>query len=395
MIAEAPFKPSARLYLGSFVTMADRFSVAPMLIPISMSLHVPLAAATWAATLYYLAYGLMPPVHGMLADRFGRVRIIRGALVGVAVADLLSAASPNLATLLVARFATGALASGVFPITLVYLGDRFAFTLRQRAIVGLQVWVAIGTAAGTLAAGLIAHFFSWRVFFLIPAVLAALTALLLRRLPESLTHQRGSGPVHQIGRVLAHRWALLLFGMLLVEGAVMLGFVTFLAPALEAHGQSAAIAGVVVASYGLAVLASTQVFNGIARRTPAPVVLAGGAVMLCAGFTIAAIDQGIIPILAASLLAGGAYVFMHSTFQTWATDVVPEARGTATALAAMAIFFGAAIATSGAAGLANAHNYRALFIVGAALTVPVLVVGTLARARYSGSGMDVAIELTP
>jgi predicted MFS family arabinose efflux permease len=201
--------------------------------------------------------------------------------------------------------------------------------------------------------------------------------------------------VRQIGRVLAHHWALLLFGMLLVEGAVMLGFVTFLAPALEAHGQSAAIAGLVVASYGIAVLASTQAFKGIARRMPAPVVLAGGGVMLCAGFTIAAIDQGIVPILAASLLAGGAYVFMHSTFQTWATDVVPEARGTATALAAMAIFFGAAIATSGAAGLANAHNYRALFIVGAALTVPVLVVGTLARARYSGSGMYGAVELTP
>jgi hypothetical protein len=42
--------------------MADRFSVAPMLIPIALSLKVPLAAATAAATLYYLAYGLMPPV---------------------------------------------------------------------------------------------------------------------------------------------------------------------------------------------------------------------------------------------------------------------------------------------------------------------------------------------
>lgn len=363
-----------------------------MLIPISVSLHVPLAAATGAATLYYLAYGLMPPLYGMLADRFGRVRIIRGALVGVAVADLLSAAAPNLATLLAARFVTGALASGVFPITLVYTGDRFAFSLRQRAIVDLQVWVAIGTAAGTLGAGLVAHLFSWRVFFLIPAVLAAVIALLLSGLPESLTYERGSGPVRQIGRVLAHPWAILLFGMLLVEGAVMLGFVTYLAPALEADGQSAAIAGLVVASYGLAVLAGTQVFRGMARWTSAPVVLAAGALMLCAGFVIAAIDQGIIPILAASVLAGGAYVFMHSTFQTWATDVAPEVRGTSTALAAMAIFFGAAIATYGAAGLANVHEYRALFLVAAALTVPVLVGGTLARARYSGSGSTIMEE---
>jgi len=376
------------LFLGSFITMADRFSVAPMLIPISLSLKVPLAAATAAATLYYLAYGLMPPVYGMLADRFGRVRIIRWALAGVAVADLLSAISPNLTLLLVARFVTGALASGVFPMTLVYMGDRFAFTLRQRAIVDLQVWVALGTAAGTLGAGLVSHLWTWRIFFLFPAVLAGLVALLLRKLPESLAHERGSGPVRQIGRVLAHPWALLLFGMLLVEGAVMLGFPTYLAPALEAHGQSAAVAGLVVATYGLAVLGGTRLFKGIARGASAPAVLAAGAVMLLTGFSIAALDQSVIPILAASILAGGAYVFMHSTFQTWATDVVPEARGTSTALAAMAIFFGAALATYGVAGLANAHDYRSLFLIGVALTVPVLIGGTLARARYASPHPD-------
>src|SRR5437870_11029194 len=104
------------------------------------------------------------------------------------------------------------------------MGDRVAFTLRQRAIVDLQVWVALGTAAGTLGAGLISHLWTWRIFFLFPAVLAGLVALLLRTLPESLGHERGSGPVRQIGRVLARPWALLLFGMLLVEGAVMLVF---------------------------------------------------------------------------------------------------------------------------------------------------------------------------
>ena len=86
-----------------------------------------------------------------------------------------------------------------------------------------------------------------------------------------------------------------------------------------------------------------------------------------------------------SLPAGGAYAFMQSTFQTWATDVVPESRGTATALFATAIFAGAALAPAGAAGLADAHEYRTLFLIAAGITVPVLVVGSLARARYRGS----------
>ena len=90
-------------------------------------------------------------------------------------------------------------------------------------------------------------------------------------------------------------------------------------------------------------------------------------------------------ILTASVLAGGAYAFMQSTFQTWATDIVPEARATATSLFATAIFAGAALATSGVAGLAGTHRYSNLFLIAALVTLPVLVIGSLARWRYSGS----------
>jgi len=124
--------------------MADRFAVAPLLIPIAASFHVSLAAVSGAASLYYLAYGLMPPLYGVLSDRFGRVRVIRAALVGTALADALSALSPNLTALLIARFVTGGIACGVFPTTLVYLGDRFPFKVRQHAITNVLVFVALG-----------------------------------------------------------------------------------------------------------------------------------------------------------------------------------------------------------------------------------------------------------
>ena len=115
--------------------------------------------------------------------------------------------------------------------------------------------------------------------------------------------------------------------------------------------------------------------------------------MLLAGYLTAAAAQSVPAILAASVLAGGAYAFMQSTFQTWATDVVPEARGTATALFATAIFTGAALATSAVAGLASADRYSTLFVIGALLTLPVLIVGSLARWRYPGS--DATSALTP
>jgi predicted MFS family arabinose efflux permease len=365
--------------------MADRFAVAPLLIPMAVSFHVSLTAVSGVASLYYLAYGLMPPVYGVLADRFGRVRVIRFALVGTAVADVLSVVSPNLTLLLVARIITGGVACGVMPATLVYLADRFPFAVRQQAISTVLVFVALGTAAGTLGAGLTAHVLTWRVFFLIPGAIALGVAIALRRTPESLVTRSSQNPLRQVAGVLRHGWALFLLGVGVLVGAVMFGFITYLAPALEASGQSPAIAGIVVASYGLSVLVCIRVFRYVARRTPAALILAGGATMLLIGYVLAAAAQSVPIILLASVLAGGAYAFMQSTFQTWATDVVPEARGTATSLFATAIFTGAALATSGVAGLAGAHHYASLFTIAAIVTVPVLIVGSLARWRYPGS----------
>ena len=367
--------------------MADRFSVAPMLLPIAASFGVSLTAASAAASLYYLAYGLMPLLYGLLADRFGRVRIIRAALVGTAMADLLSVLSPSLTFLLVARFVTGGIACGVFPTTLVYLGDRYAFNVRQQAIAGVLVFVALGTATGTILGGLVAHLWNWRAFFLIPAAIAIVVAIALNRIPESLTARSNQHPVGQVATVLRNRWAVWLLALSVLQGAVMFGFVTYFAPALEAGGHSPAIAGAVVAGYGVAVLVCTRAFGHVARLVPAALLLAGGATMLTVGFVIAAISQSVPAILAASVLAGGAYAFMQSTFQAWFTDVVPAARGTATALFATAIFGGAALATSAAAGMADAHAYGTLFIVAAILTVPLLVGGSLGRWRYRGSDL--------
>src|SRR2546427_9055340 len=165
--------------------MADRCAVARQLIPMAASFHVSLVAVSGVASLYYLDYGLMPTLYGVLSDRFGRVRVIRVALVGTALADALSALSPNLTALLVARFVTGGIACGVFPTTLVYLADRFPFKVRQHAIANVLVFVALGTTAGTPGARLTPRLFSWRLFFFVPCGIPPAGAVGLRGMPES------------------------------------------------------------------------------------------------------------------------------------------------------------------------------------------------------------------
>lgn len=94
-----------------------------MLVTIAADLQVSLAELSATASLYFLLYGLMQPVWGMLSDRLGRVRMMRLEVLGVLVPGLLSALTPNLMVLVAARVITNGLFAAVIPASLVYIGD--------------------------------------------------------------------------------------------------------------------------------------------------------------------------------------------------------------------------------------------------------------------------------
>src|SRR5260370_14605796 len=84
------------LAAGPFVTMIDRFAVAPVLIPIALEFRAPVGAVAIAATAYYFTYGLAQPFCGFASDRFGRIRIIRISLAATAAARALPSLAPHL-----------------------------------------------------------------------------------------------------------------------------------------------------------------------------------------------------------------------------------------------------------------------------------------------------------
>jgi predicted MFS family arabinose efflux permease len=101
----------------------------------------------------------------------------------------------------------------------------------------------------------------------------------------------------------------------LVEGGVILGFFTYLAPAVEAEGNSAAAPGLAVGVYGAATLGWTRVLKRVADRIgPAGLIFVGG-VLLAAGYAAGVADQGLVAISFAAFFVGGGFAFMHSTLQ--------------------------------------------------------------------------------
>jgi len=284
-----------------------------------------------------------------------------------------------------ARILAGASVCAILPAALVYVGDVIPFQRRHAVIADVLSAVAVGTAAGSLGAGLFAHYFSWRLIFGVAAVVAAGVAVAMGRMPESNVPPPSGGPLVQLRQAVRRPWARFLILFAIPEGAMVLGFLVYFAPALESTGTNPAIAGLVVATYGGAVLAGTRVIKRIATRTPAWVLMSVGGAMGVAGYLSAALDQHAVAILLASVLIGGCYSIFHSTIQAWATDIAPEVRGTAAALFVTAAFTGGALGTGFGALFVQAHQYRNLFLVAVALSLPVVVTAVLTRARYPGS----------
>ena len=126
---------------------------------------------------------------GPLADRFGRRKVLIGAVAIFGLACSASAFSGSLTALVVLRFVTGLGLGAAMPnaITLVseFCPDRRRATLTNAMFCGFPLGAALG---GFLAAWLIPQF-GWRcVLVLGGAMPLVLTVLLLAILPESVRY---------------------------------------------------------------------------------------------------------------------------------------------------------------------------------------------------------------
>lgn len=373
------------LQLTALTSTCDRFAIAPLLVVIGLDLGARLVAVAGVASAYFLAYGLMQPVWGMISDRIGRVRVMRIALLGAALAGVGSTLAPNLLVLQVTRVIAGGCFAALQPTTLVYVGDVWPAEVRQRALSDVLAASSFGIAAATAGAGLLADLVGWRVVPAVTAVGAAALWVALRRLPEPDRSPVRAGPLRSIATVLRHRWALVILVIVFVEGVVVLGVLTYLAPAVQAQGFSAGIAGLAAAAFGAGALAWSRVVRQLIGRLSAPRLAAVGGVLLVAGWAVPAAAVTLVTVVVAGLLLGGAWAFLHSTLQSWATQVVPAERATAVALFAALLFLGSAAGAALAAPLAGAGDFGTAFRLALVISVPLAVAAAVARARYAGA----------
>jgi predicted MFS family arabinose efflux permease len=110
-------------------------------------------------------------------------------------------------------------------------------------------------------------------------------------------------------------------------------------------------------------------------------ILLGGAAAVL-GCALLAVSRNPVVAVATAILFGLAWTSMHSSLQTWATEVLPKARATVVSLFAGSLFVGSALAAVVVAGWADDGRYSLIYAVTGALAVPLAVGAGWGRRRW-------------
>ena len=276
---------------------------------------------------FEFTYPLAAIVIAILADRWGRQRIISLVVALWSGATILTGVAGSYLTLLMARLGVGVGQGGYGPPALTKLSDVFPRTYRAQAVGIHAVGLIFGSAAGYILSGAIAQALGWRVSFIVAGLPGLLLAWLIFRLrsksspvsptPSTDSHQDvpriDSSVISQLLTVSTLR-VVYASGVLvyLATGGLIFWLPTFMQ---RYHGytmvSAASIAGVVQVVMGVGgVLFGGWLGDRLTQRHP-------GGKLLAMGMGIAVgTPLGILGILASSrwlfLIAAGAALFLYS-----------------------------------------------------------------------------------
>jgi predicted MFS family arabinose efflux permease len=360
----------------AFLVHIDVRMMTPLLPAMAASLDTSVAAMGVAVTLYMLPYGLCQIGYGPLADRLGGIRVVRVAALGFGLGTLGTGLAPDILVLDVLRFVNGVFAAAVIPLTLVHIGDSVPYADRQ-AVIGRFIGViSVAQSLSAAIGGAIAHFISWRVLYVGAGVLALAPALALFGAAPGRHGGAGAGGLETYLAVLRRPAARTLYAVVGFEGVFLWGGFTYLgAVAVARYGLNPLEVGLLLALYGLATLVAGMSVARVRSVVPERWLAATGGLLKGGGYLLL-VPAGPVAVYGLGiLLMGLGYVALHTTLQTRATELCPEARGTAVALFALVLFLGGALGSAAFGPLVD-RGWHRLFLTSCGLSL--LALGALA-----------------
>ncbi|MFC9920036.1 MFS transporter [Agromyces binzhouensis] len=370
------------LLFAAFLTFADRAVLPPLFTTVAVEFAVDPAVVAIAMTAYVAAYAIGQLGWGIASTRLGRIRVIVLALVVASLGQFGTAVAWDPVSLAVARIVAGAGFAAIVPAALVWIGDHLDLRSRGVAAANLAAALSLGMTAGTLGAAFAGDLGVWRLVPIGATVLGVVLAVLFARVREPAPAAPSQPVLAGFRVVLGDPWAVTVLALTLVEGALLVGVLSYLPLAAEQAGAGTLVAGLVTSVYGVAVIGWSLLVRVVVRRIGGSVMLGIAGAAILAGYALLAVRADAATVAVAALLLGLAWATGHIQLQVWMSDAVLRSRPIGMALFAVALFGGGAIG-AGLGGLAVAGGRLGLlFAVAAVAGGAFMIAAPVSRAGY-------------
>ena len=165
---------STDLYAPSLPHLPGYFGTSAETVQLTMALNMA-------------AFAVAQLVWGPLSDRYGRRVVFLIGMTAFLFTALGAALSHSIGHLLAARILMGASASVEAVIVLAVIGDIYKSEDSAKIYAIYGMIIALVPAVGPIIGGFVFEWFGWQAnFFLLTAIIAAVLALAVMRLPETL-----------------------------------------------------------------------------------------------------------------------------------------------------------------------------------------------------------------
>ena len=319
------------LAMGAFAIGTTEFASMTLLPFIANDFQITEPLAGHAISAYALGVVVGSPVIMVLGVRLPR----RGLLVALAaligVANALSAIAPSLSWLVFFRFLSGFPHGAYFGVAMLLAASLVPKNQRAQAVSRVFLGLTIATIIGVPFATWIGQTVGWRWGMAVVAVLAAITAVLIRTLAPVTPAQADASPLRELG-ALRSKQVWLTLGIAGIGFGGIFCVYTYLASTLiEVTHVTGYMIPVVMAVFGLGTTVGNLICGWAADRAtmPAAGISLGFSALMLALYPSATSNLWLLTPLVFFIGCG---VGLAAILQTRLMDVAPHAQSLAGAL---------------------------------------------------------------
>lgn len=381
------------LAFAAFTSAAATRAVDALLVPIAADFGTTPGVASIVATAFLVSYGVLQVFHGPLGDRVGKYRLVF-IYTAVSSATMFACAFvPSLEALAWVRFLSGATVGGMITLALAWIGDVVPYQGRQQVLAKFMMGQLLGVGCGAAVAGITAERYGWRaVFILLGVSMLAVAIGLWRELRvDRLAHQRPGAvqrtfaqDVRGVAGLLRRPWVRVVFSAVLIEGMLMYGVLAFVP--LHLHrtlGLSVGASGALILLFaGGGLMYALSASRLVPRLGERGIARFGGSCMALGAGLIAFAPDTLVAMAGLFFTGVGFYGF-HNTLQTNATQMAPDARGSAVSLFAFGLFGGSSLGVLAGGFLVDSVGTKPLL---SSASIGLVLLTLLFSGRLPGRG---------